>query len=298
MPTEAFWTGGAPPGTVRDQEELQRFLTKRKQEVLSELYRSGRLSQGELANRVHAKPTALSNILQKLDSFSPKLIKKDYEGKYCFYTLTEFGRKLMEKEPEAVQTQKSRLLQDREDEVLFQMAYESLHELGRSDEKQTLFDDVMVFYVRGARVIPNRKYRRLVNQYLRSLELLALHQNERLFNQTLKLLTNPHDNSRVTEFIDDYFTPFSPVLRTLQEKGQELQISRILRSVFTGQTDETVEHCIQAVGWDEESLQEMKTAAKRIKLCLMGCGLEEIYDYFTALLPDQEMLSASLSQWL
>ena len=119
MPTEAFWTGGAPPGTVRDQEELQRFLTKRKQEVLSELYRSGRLSQGELANRVHAKPTALSNILQKLDSFSPKLIKKDYEGKYCFYTLTEFGRKLMEKEPEAVQTQKSRLLQDREDEVLF-----------------------------------------------------------------------------------------------------------------------------------------------------------------------------------
>lgn len=298
MSVETFWTGGVPPGDIQDQEAFQRFLTKRKREVLCELYRSGKLSQGELAVRIHAKPTALSNLLQKLDSFTPKLLQREYEGKYCYYTLTEYGRGLMEKEAGAVRLQESSLLQDREDEVLFQAADESLRELARVDKTQTLFDDVMMFYIRGARVIPDRKYRQMVNQYLRSLELLFLHQNERLFNRTLTLLTDRHDRNRITEFMDDCFEPLSVALKTLQEKGQELQVNRILCAAFSGRMDEMVERSARALGWTEESFLELKKTARRIGMCLKGCELEEIYDCFTALLPDQEMLSASLSQWL
>lgn len=298
MTTEKLWTGGAPPGDRENSEDLQNLLTKRQRDVLYALRRGGRLSQGELAGQIHAKPTALSNLLLKLDRFTPKLIQRDYEGKYCFYTLTEFGHQLIEQETEPTRPPATSLLQDRGDEVLFQTALESLRKLKQIGDPAKRFDDVLVVYVRGATVMPDPQSRRLVVQYLRSLELLSLHQNEVMFNQTLELLTERLDKLRVEEFMDYYFEPFSPVLRTLQEQGQELQISSILRSVFTDRVNETTRNLVQAVGWSSEELQELEAAAVRIKACLKNCSLEEIYDYFTALLPDQELLSASLSQWL
>lgn len=294
--------GGAASEETQQQEDFRHFLTKRKQELLCELYRSGRLSQGELAGRINSKPTALSNLLQKVGSFTPKLLQREYEGKYCYYTLTAFGRSLVEKElwteaTEAAPTQESSPLQDRKDEVLYQLAGDALQKLAGADGGQTLFDDVMIFYLRGTRVSPDRVSRQLVNQYLRSLELLSLHRNERLFNQTLTLLTDPHDKNRVTEFMDDCFLPFSPVLQALQEKGQELQVSRLLHSLFTNRA-EAAANAAGTLGWSEESLKALQKIADRIKLCLKDSTLEESYDCFTALLPDQEMLCASLSQCL
>lgn len=302
MAAEEHWADGAASEETQQQEDFRNFLTKRKQELLCELYWSGRLSQGELANRIHSRPTALSNLLQKVGSFTPKLLQREYEGKYCYYMLTPFGRSLMEKElwtqaAAEPPPRESSPLQDRKDEVLYQLAVDALQKLAGADGGQTLFDDVMIFYLRGTRVSPDPASRQLVNQYLRSLELLSLHRNERLFNQTLALLTDPHDEKRVTEFMDNCFLPFFPVLQALQEKGQELQVSKLLHSLFTNRA-EAAANAAEALGWSEESLKALQKIADRIKLCLKDSTLEESYDCFTALLPDQEMLCASLSQCL
>lgn len=286
-----------------EMESFQPPMTRRKLDVLYELKKSGRLSQGELARKMGTRPTALANILLKLDDYSPKLLNKEYEGKYCYYTLSEQGCRLLEEnlnlEPGG-RVKESSALQDREDEALFQTAQKSVASLKEQygDDWYEALDDVLIRYVRGSGHLPKEKAKLLAHQYLRSLELLTMHQNDRLRNQTLALLKGSVGFNRVTEFVDTYFVPFDVVLKTLAERNQTLQIHVVLKCIFTEQEDKTVSGYIRDLGWSGDSLQSMKDVIPKIKRCIVGYTLEDIFDYATALLPDQEMLCASISQWL
>lgn len=284
-------------------ESFQPPMTKRKLDVLYELKKSGRLSQGELARKMGIRPTALANILLKLDDYSPKLLNKEYEGKYCYYALSEQGCRFVEENLNldlGGRVKESSALQDREDEELFQVAKRSVDSFKEQygDEWHAAFDDVLIRYVRGSSYLPDENSKLLAHQYLRSLELLTIHQNDKLRNQTLALLKGSVGLSRVTEFVDVYFVPFSIVLKTLVERNQALKINVALKSIFSEQEDKTASGYIKDMGWSGDSLQKMKDVVPKIKQCIAGYALEDIFDYATALLPDQETLCASISQWL
>lgn len=284
-------------------ESFQPPMTKRKLDVLYELKKSGRLSQGELARKMGIRPTALANILLKLDDYSPKLLNKEYEGKYCYYALSEQGCRFVEEKLNldlGGRVKESSALQDREDEELFQVAKRSVDSFKEQygDEWHAAFDDVLIRYVRGSSYLPDENSKLLAHQYLRSLELLTIHQNDKLRNQTLALLKGSVGLSRVTEFVDVYFVPFSIVLKTLVERNQALKINVALKSIFSEQEDKTASGYIKDMGWSGDSLQKMKDVVPKIKQCIAGYALEDIFDYATALLPDQETLCASISQWL
>lgn len=284
-------------------ESFQPPMTKRKLDVLYELKKSGRLSQGELARKMGIRPTALANILLKLDDYSPKLLNKEYEGKYCYYALSEQGCRFVEENLNldlGGQIKESSALQDREDKELFQVAKRSVDSFKEQygDEWHAAFDDVLIRYVRGSSYLPDENSKLLAHQYLRSLELLTIHQNDKLRNQTLALLKGSVGLSRVTEFVDVYFVPFSIVLKTLVERNQALKINVALKSIFSEQEDKTASEYIKDMGWSGDSLQKMKDVVPKIKQCIAGYALEDIFDYATALLPDQETLCASISQWL
>lgn len=284
-------------------ESFQPPMTKRKLDVLYELKKSGRLSQGELARKMGIRPTALANILLKLDDYSPKLLNKEYEGKYCYYALSEQGCRFVEENLNldlGGRVKESSALQDREDEELFQVAKRSVDSFKEQygDEWHAAFDDVLIRYVRGSSYLPDENSKLLAHQYLRSLELLTIHQNDKLRNQTLALLKGSVGLSRVTEFVDVYFVPFSIVLKTLMERNQALKINVALKSIFAEQEDKTASGYIKDMGWSGDYLQKMKDVVPKIKQCIAGYALEDVFDYATALLPDQETLCASISQWL
>lgn len=291
-----------PVEQLSEMERLRLSMTKRKLDVLYELKKNKRLSQGELARKIGIKPTALANILLKLDDYSPKLLNKEYEGKYCYYALSELGYRFVEENQknDLGRVKESSALLDKEDEALFWAAQKSLDEFKGQygDEWQVFFDDVLVHYTRGTKQTPDKQPKLLANQYLRSLELLTMHQNDKLRNETLALLKGSVSLSRVTEFIDTYFDPFSIVLRTLQQGGQTLQISVALKSIFAERKDKKATEYINDIGWNSDLLHELEEAVSKIKICIAGYTLEDIFDYVTALLPDQEILCSSISQWL
>lgn len=286
---------GAP-----NEEVFRPAITKRRLEVLCELYKSGKISQGELARRTQMKATALSNLLLKLDSLYPKLFVKEYEGKFCYYALSDWGRHFAEQYLEPAQEQKSDTFFNREDEVLFYSAQESLQEMEQlyGDDWPVAFNDVLMHYMIGDKLLPDPQAKVLVSQYFRSLELLTIHENERFCSQTLGLVPDPVNRSRIAKFIDDYFEPFIVVLRGLGEKRQTLSISIILRSVFTGQREAAEEKAIEAMGWDAKVLQKLEAVALRLRGRFVGYTMEDIYEYLMVLLPNQDMLSALISQWL
>lgn len=282
-------------------DDIQNFVTPRQLEILCAL-RGERLSQGELAQRVHMKPTALANHLIKIDNFYPKLLEKVYEGKYCYYTLSEWARRFLEEKPEAGSTRvrESVALLDRQDEILLAAAESSVAELKRQfgDEWEKAFGRVLAHYLQSGRLAQDDKARELVNRYLKSFGLLMLHQNERLYGKALALLESGLIRGWVTDFIDDYFVPFSVVLKKMQEKEQLFSLSAVLKFVFAGVEPEGLETHLRALGWDSETLRKLQETSRKIRECVSGYGRREIYEYFTVLLPDQEAWALMVSQWI
>lgn len=291
-----------PPGDLLELEALRGAMTKRRMEVLRELKENDQLSQGELAQRIHAKPTALSNLLLKFDAFSPKLIEKQYVGKFCYYSLTDWGRRLVEEDPKPppICIRPDGTAQEKEDEFLFQTARTALEDLKQKYGEKwcVVFDDVLSYYSKRVKDIPDKAQRALVNRYLKSLELLRIHQNDKQGNQALKLLTEGVHMFRIMEFMDDLFYPFIVVLKSLRDQELVYPVTSVLRHFFTGRQGQPKADYIQALGWSKSSLEELEEAVKRITVRLEGCGEREIYEYCTALLPEQEMLSRLISQWL
>lgn len=291
-----------PPGDSLELEALRGTMTKRRMEVLRELKENDQLSQGELAQRIHAKPTALSNLLLKFDAFSPKLIEKQYVGKFCYYSLTDWGRRLVEEYPEPPPTyiRPDSAAQEKEDEFLFQTARTALEDMKQKYGEKwcVVFDDVLSYYLKRVKDIPDKGQRTLVNGYLKSLELLRIHQNDKQGNHALKLLTDGVHTFRIMEFMDDLFYPFIIVLKSLRDQELVYPLTSVLRHFFTRREGRPEADYIQALGWSKSSLEELEEAVKRITVRLEGCDEWEIYEYCTALLPEQEMLSRLISQWL
>lgn len=284
-------------------DKIQEFVTPLRLEILRALYDDDNPpSQGELALQLSLKPTALANRLLKFDSFTPKLLEKIYEGKFCYYTLSEWGRRYMDRfaEAEKAQVQESTLLLDRQDEILFASAQASVEDLKCwfGDEWGKAFDNVLVRYTLGSRFAPDSTAKKLTNQFLKSFGLLMMHQNERLYNKALELLDDGTASSRVTDFIDDFFMPFAIVLAKMQQKNQLFSVGTVLESIFVGNEHQDMKTHLQALEWDKSDLRKLQEAALRVKKCLSGYEQEEIYDYFTVLLPDQEAWAWMLSRWI
>lgn len=283
-------------------DEIKDFATPLRLEILRALYDNGRQSQRELALHLGLKPTALANRLLKFDGFTPKLLEKVYEGKYCYYTLSDWGQRFMARlsETRMSQVQESTTLLDRQDEILFASAQASVEELKCrfGDEWGKAFDNVLVHYLLGSKFTPDSTAKKLASQFLKSFELLMMHQNERLYNMALNLLDDRTVSSRVTDFIDDFFVPFSNVFAKMQAKDQLICVGTVLEFIFTGEEQENIGTHLRALGWNNGDLRKLQETALRIKECLSGYGQEEIYDYFTVLLPDQEPWACILSRWI
>lgn len=153
-------------------------------------------------------------------------------------------------------------------------------------------------YTLGSRFAPDSTAKKLTNQFLKSFGLLMMHQNEQLYNKALELLDDGTASSRVTNFIDDFFMPFAIMLAKMQEKNQLFSIGTILEFIFVGNEQQNMVKHLQALEWDKSDLRKLQEAALRIKKCLSGYEQEEIYDYFTVLLPDQEAWAWMLSRWI
>lgn len=72
------------------------LLTSKQKKLIRILYNNDGLTQKELSDLLGSSPSSTSNIIQKILRYEPPLIAKEIIGKYCFYTLSDYGKRCYE----------------------------------------------------------------------------------------------------------------------------------------------------------------------------------------------------------
>lgn len=77
---------------------LRTLLSKQGNAILKALYESPEMQQKNLAVSIHTSPASLSNIINKLETIEPRLLKGERIGRSKFYSLTDTAIKYVESE--------------------------------------------------------------------------------------------------------------------------------------------------------------------------------------------------------
>lgn len=83
-----------------DENDATNFISQIKQkykdQVLIEIYESGRILHAELANRIPISASGLNAVIKKINEFRIKAVRETKAGKFKFYTLTKEGLNYIE----------------------------------------------------------------------------------------------------------------------------------------------------------------------------------------------------------
>ncbi len=280
-------------------QEISDFLLASKRNALvSALDRAGELSQGKIAQEISSSAASLANIMTKFEQFNHKLLEVKSVGKYRVYSLSDIGKAYVRQAKGRAGHRDEGKSLEKEDEELLKKAEESLRafELKQGESWQRKFDDAMMRRTCGVGKRLEEKSERLVDEYLGCLERLTLRENDEALDRALRLLPNQILLDRVGIYMDR-FDPFLPVMERLCDGKAAFALLEGLRAVFTGE-DEKPDKLFESAGLGGREYANLRTAAAELKNCVEGYGKEEIYQYFSALLPDCEALSYSIAGWI
>lgn len=280
-------------------KEIKHFLTKKRSAVINVLAEQGELSQGELALAVNSTVTSLSNILLKFERYQYKLLEVRSSGKYRYYALSDIAKTYLNDLEKQADLEKDSVTSSEGDEKLFQHAEECLEDLKKihGDEWQTKFDNALVRRIYGSGETLDSKSELLVEQYLKCLEILTMQNNGEVLGEVLALVANSILRDRI-ESLMNYFEPFIVVLKDLRKKENIFNIGMVLKAAFAEQHEEDVKKYIEELQWKNDEYGKLKAIIPKLKKCLNGCNSREIYQYFNMLLPEQEMLSMCILEWI
>lgn len=280
------------------RKEISYFLTKKRRAVINVLAEKGELSQGDIALAIASTPASLSNIILIFDQYKYKLLEGKSVGKYRYYTLSDLGKAYIE-DMGGEKGRKNKDILNEQDIIFFQEAKECIEEFKKihNDEWETKFDTALMRRIYGMGELLDDKSELLVNQYLKDIEILTVRNSDEILNKVFALLTNSILRDRIVSFMN-YFDPFVVVLKSLEKKENILSIGMILRDVFNEESEVDVKKYIDKLGWKNDEYCKLKTIVPILKKCMYGYGIEEIYQYFNGLLPNQELLSMCISQWV
>lgn len=276
------------PISAEQKKKIGQSLTPKKLEIFKIVATGGERTQGDIARIAKISAPALSNQLSAFDKMEFKLFEVRVVGRRRYYRLSELGRayaEFLEIIPQGPE----------EESPYFQEAKVQIECFCQRDQWESLFNSAVTALIHGRDVELEEEGKRLVERYLKCVELLILDGDEVALEETLALLPNEVLRTDI-ETLMNYFQPFTVVIIALRSKADPFDVYMLVKSAFGGDDSREYEKHIRALGWENGEYGKLRAVAERLKKYLTAYNEREIYQYFNRLLPDRQELSLYIAR--
>ena len=166
------------------KELIDEFISKKRKQILIELYPKRKLSQGELAKAVETSTASLANILLNFESFKYPLLESESEGKRRYYSLSRLGRDYIENcRRQEKKEEKGKIVRD--SSQMLQKAKACLGEFQALEENWEFeLEEALLDRIECRKIISNES-QKAVDEFLKSIEYVLTYDYE---NQLLNVL--------------------------------------------------------------------------------------------------------------
>ena len=274
------------------KELIDEFISKKRKQILIELYPKRKLSQGELAKAVETSTASLANILLNFESFKYPLLESESEGKRRYYSLSRLGRDYIENcRRQEKKEEKGKIVRD--SSQMLQKAKACLGEFQALEENWEFeLEEALLDRIECRKIISNES-QKAVDEFLKSIEYVLTYDYE---NQLLNVLRFMDGNKilqvRMSRFIDK-FDLFRPVLEAWENGFDALQLYELLDAVISNDQKRGRTYA-EALHWTEE-YDRLTEGISYVMEKTVGEEMQVLYECFQSYLAGNQVLSGFLA---
>ena len=275
------------------KELIDEFISKKRKQILIELYPKRKLSQGELAKAVETSTASLANILLNFESFKYPLLESESEGKRRYYSLSRLGRDYIENcRRQEKKEEKGKIVRD--SSQMLQKAKACLGEFQALEENWEFeLEEALLDRIECRKIISNES-QKAVDEFLKSIEYVLTYDYE---NQLLNVLRFMDGNKilqvRMSRFIDK-FDLFRPVLEAWENGFDALQLYELLDAVISNDQKRGRTYA-EALHWTEE-YDRLTEGISYVMEKTVGEEMQVLYECFQSYLAGNQVLSGFLAR--
>ena len=275
------------------KELIDEFISKKRKQILIELYPKRKLSQGELAKAVETSTASLANILLNFESFKYPLLESESEGKRRYYSLSRLGRDYIENcRRQEKKEEKGKIVRD--SSQMLQKAKACLGEFQALEENWEFeLEEALLDRIECRKIISNES-QKAVDEFLKSIEYVLTYDYE---NQLLNVLRFIDGNKilqvRMSRFIDK-FDLFRPVLEAWENGFDALQLYELLDAVISNDQKRGRTYA-EALHWTEE-YDRLTEGISYVMEKTVGEEMQVLYECFQSYLAGNQVLSGFLAR--
>ena len=275
------------------KELIDEFISKKRKQILIELYPKRKLSQGELAKAVETSTASLANILLNFESFKYPLLESESEGKRRYYSLSRLGRDYIENcRRHEKKEEKGKIVRD--SSQMLQKAKACLGEFQALEENWEFeLEEALLDRIECRKIISNES-QKAVDEFLKSIEYVLTYDYE---NQLLNVLRFMDGNKilqvRMSRFIDK-FDLFRPVLEAWENGFDALQLYELLDAVISNDQKRGRTYA-EALHWTEE-YDRLTEGISYVMEKTVGEEMQVLYECFQSYLAGNQVLSGFLAR--
>ena len=275
------------------KELIDEFISKKRKQILIELYPKRKLSQGELAKAVETSTASLANILLNFESFKYPLLESESEGKRRYYSLSRLGRDYIENcRRQEKKEEKGKIVRD--SSQMLQKAKACLGEFQALEENWEFeLEEALLDRIECRKIISNES-QKAVDEFLKSIEYVLTYDYE---NQLLNVLRFMDGNKilqvRMSRFIDK-FDLFRPVLEAWEHGFDALQLYELLDAVISNDQKRGRTYA-EALHWTEE-YDRLTEGISYVMEKTVGEEMQVLYECFQSYLAGNQVLSGFLAR--
>ena len=275
------------------KELIDEFISKKRKQILIELYPKRKLSQGELAKAVETSTASLANILLNFESFKYPLLESESEGKRRYYSLSRLGRDYIENcRRQEKKEEKGKIVRD--SSQMLQKAKACLGEFQALEENWEFeLEEALLDRIECRKIISNES-QKAVDEFLKSIEYVLTYDYE---NQLLNVLRFMDGNKilqvRMSRFIDK-FDLFLPVLEAWENGFDALQLYELLDAVISNDQKRGRTYA-EALHWTEE-YDRLTEGISYVMEKTVGEEMQVLYECFQSYLAGNQVLSGFLAR--
>ena len=275
------------------KELIDDFISKKRKQVMLELYPNRKLSQGELAKAVSTSTASLANILLNFEGFKFPLLESESEGKRRYYSLSRLGRDYIENcRRQEKKEEKGKIVRD--SFQMLQKAKACLDEFKVLQENWEFeLEEALLDRFECKKIILDES-QRAVDDFLKSIEYVLTYDYD---NQILNVLRFMGGNKilqvRMSRFIDK-FDLFRPVLEAWESGFDALQLYELLDAVISEDQDRGKKYA-EVLRWTEE-YDRLAKGISYVAEKTEGEEMQVLYECFQRYLAGNQVLSGFLAR--
>lgn len=275
------------------KELIDDFISKKRKQVMLELYPNRKLSQGELAKVVNTSTASLANILLNFEGFKYPLLESESEGKRRYYYLSRLGRDYIENcRRQEKKEEKGKIVRD--SSQMLQKAKACLDEFKVLQENWEFeLEEALLDRFECKKIILDES-QRAVDDFLKSIEyVLTYDYDDQILNVLRFMGGNKILQVRMSRFIEK-FDLFRPVLEAWENGFDALQLYELLDAVISKDQDRGKTYA-EVLRWTDE-YDRLAEGISYVAEKTEGEAMQVLYECFQRYLAGNQVLSGFLAR--